>query len=176
MPNALHPYLRRLAFLIPFLTLPLLRVQAALDQDDILTKLSPAQIEAQLPDASPISYYFYAERLMKAGDNPDALRWFYVGQLRLRIFLQAQPGQDISPLRALNESIGRPINQYGAHHQDEWLAAIDGALAWDAAHDNALTPKQQFSKIYAAQRDSLEKFKDFIRSHSQQIEAGATGH
>jgi hypothetical protein len=41
--------------------------QAAMESDDILAKLSPAEIEARLPNEHPSAYYLYAGRLMKAG-------------------------------------------------------------------------------------------------------------
>jgi hypothetical protein len=143
-------------------------IQAALQSNDILT-LSPAEIEAQLPNEHPSTYYLYAGRLMKAGDLSGALRWFYIGQLRWRIDLLAHPGQhggqDDGLFGLINQSLEKPLTEYGASHMDQWLAAIDAALAWDDAHDNGDTAKDKFPSIYAAQRARLVKLKSYIANH-----------
>lgn len=150
-------------------------LQAALQSDDILTRLSPAEIEAQLPNEHPANYYLYAARLEKAGDFPDALRWFFIGQLRYRVYLQAHPGEDSSLFASLNYSMGPPLNRYGALHMDRWLAAIDASLAWDDAHANAYTDKNKFASVYAEQRAGLVKLKSYLVSHADQLKASASG-
>jgi hypothetical protein len=95
--------------------------------------------------------------------------------LRYRIYLQAHPDQDSSLFGALNQSIGIPLNRYGALHIDQWLAAIDGALAWDDAHANGYTEKNKFASVYAAQRTGLAKLKGDILSHADQLQARANG-
>jgi hypothetical protein len=139
-------------------------LQAALQSKDILT-LSPAEIEAQLPNEHPSTCYLYAGRLMKAGDFSGALRWFYIGQLRWRVNLLAHPGQDASLFGLINRSLEKPLTEYGSSHMDQWLAAIDAALAWDDAHDNADTAKDKFASIYAAQRARLVKMRSYIAEH-----------
>ena len=176
MPNLRVSWFVRFSALVSAPILALSCAHAALDQNDILFKLSPAAIESQLPAEHPANYYLYAGRLMKAGDLPDALRWFYIGQLRYRVYLKAHPGEDSSAFGALNQSLGRTLNKYGALHRDQWLAAIDGALAWDDAHDNAFTPKDQFASVYALQRAGLLKLKNFIEIHSDGLQAAAKGH
>ena len=42
---------------------------------------------------------------------------------------------------ALTEQVGRPVNEYIAGNVDEWLAAMQWALDWDAANDNGVTSK-----------------------------------
>jgi len=151
------------------------RVHADWQTNDVLTKLSPAEIEAQLPNEDPAYYLVYASRWMKAGDLPAAMRWFYIGQLRHRVSVQANPKQDTTLFAALSAGLGGPMNRYGALHIDQWLAAIDGALAWDAAHANGLTDKDKFAVIYGAQRDGLTKLKSYMVSHQAQFVAAATG-
>jgi len=149
-------------------------VLATLDPKDVLTQLSPAEIEAQLPNEHPSSYYLYAGRLMKAGDKAGALRWFYIGQLRYRIYIKAHPGEDSSLFGSLNQ-MGTVLNRYGALHRDEWLGAIDAALAWDDTHINGPSPKEKFQSICDEQRAGLLKLKSYIVSNIDQLAAAANG-
>jgi hypothetical protein len=150
-----------------------------LTQEEILRQLTPAQIEARLPDASPEDYYLYAGRLLKAGDLDAALRWFYIGQLRFRIYVLAHPQLDPSGapalLASLTQALGAPLNRYGGQHIDRWLAAIDAALAWDDAHDNAFSPKKDFPEIYAQQRAGLARLKQMILARRSEITQAANG-
>jgi hypothetical protein len=59
---------------------------------------------------------------------------------------------------------------------DQWLAAIDAALAWDDAHDNGYTDKNKFAAFYAEQRAGLVKLKTYLVSHADQLKAVANGH
>src|SRR3954463_13174945 len=86
--------------------------QAIISSDDILTRLSPAEIEARLPGEHPGMYYLYSARLAGAGDSVGALRWFYIGQLRYRVFLQSHPGEDRTAFSGLNASMGPALNHY----------------------------------------------------------------
>ena len=149
-------------------------VLATLDPKDVLTQLSPAEIEAQLPNEHPSNYYLYAGRLMKAGDKAGALRWFYIGQLRYRIYIKAHPGEDSSLFGSLNQ-MGTVLNRYGALHRDEWLGAIDAALAWDDTHINGPSPKEKFQSICDEQRAGLLKLKSYIVSNIDQLAAAASG-
>src|SRR5689334_9712989 len=83
---------------------------------DDLKKLPPPKIEAALPNHHPSAYYGYAIRLFDQGKKDDAVFWFYVGQLRWRFYLKANPNLDPSgdpaALGALNATIGPTINGY----------------------------------------------------------------
>jgi hypothetical protein len=71
--------------------------------------------------------------------------WFYAGQIRYRAYLKHNPRLDPSGDPALfaspSEVIGRPINEYAFGHVPSLAAAIDHALAWDAAHADPYAPK-----------------------------------
>src|SRR6187455_3087399 len=75
-----------------------------------LKNLPPAKIEAALPNREPSVYYGYAIRLFDQGEKDDAVFWFYVGQLRSRFYLKANPdlnpGDDPAAYSALNATIG----------------------------------------------------------------------
>ena len=70
-------------------------LHAALSPED-LKKLPPATIEAALPNEHPSVYYGYAARLFREEKKDEAVFWFYVGQLRYRFHLKANPNMDPS--------------------------------------------------------------------------------
>jgi hypothetical protein len=57
---------------------------------------------------------------------------------------------------ALSEQVGRPVNEYIAGDVDEWLAAMNWALEWDAANDNNITSKTEHADALESVRSGLE--------------------
>ncbi len=136
--------------------------------------IPPDQIEAALPDEHPAAFYVYAKRLFEEGRKDDAVFWFYVGQLRYRFYLRANPKLDPSGdpavFSSLSATIGKGINEYAGGSVKGWMAAIDRALKWDAEHANGFTSKEKFAKIYEENREGLKQMReqlgtqrDFIR-------------
>lgn len=136
---------------------------------DIKT-LPPSQIEAKLPAEHPSSYYGYAGRLFSEGKKDEAVLWFYVGQLRYRIYLNANPPSDPSGdpalFASLNATVGQKINEYAGGDPKMWAAQIAGALKWDDKHSNDFTSKKKFKEVHAEIRAGLAKL-------GKQIEDGA---
>lgn len=164
----------------PLLTLLLLSTATAtplfaeLSTDDI-QHLPPAEIEARLPQAHPASCYAYAARLFGEGRRDDAVRWFYVGQLRFRIHLKASPnldpGGEPALFASLNATIGREVNEYAGGDVEAWVAEIGKALAWDSQHPNALTPKEAHAAVHAEIRRGLEALAQQISGSAEKIRA-----
>lgn len=144
------------------------------------SKMSPAQVEASLPRSHPAEYYLYAQRLFQTGRRDDAVFWFYVGQLRYRLHLSANPqlpeSGDPAAFAALNDSIGRSINEYAGGNPTTWVTAIDRALAWDRTTPNYFTSKQRFSKQYSDVRTGLGKLREMIQSDAQDIKNERTNN
>ncbi len=138
-----------------------------------LKKLPPAKIEAALPNRDPSAYYGYAIRLFDEGKKDDAVFWFYVGQLRSRFYLKANPslhpGDDPAAFSALNATIGPTINGYAGGNVKEWGKAIDRALKWDAKMTNGFTSKEKFAAIYEENRAGLKKMRDQLESQADSI-------
>jgi hypothetical protein len=112
---------------------------------DDYTRQSPPQLMANIERKHPSAFYALAKRLFEAGQRDEAVFWFYAGQIRYRAYLKLNPGLDPSGDPALfaspSEVIGRPINEYAFGHVPSLAAAIDRALAWDAAHADPYAPK-----------------------------------
>ena len=142
---------------------------AALTPDEIKTLPRP-EIEAKLPGEHPSSYYSYANRLFFEGKKDEAILWFYVGQLRYRIYLKANPPSDPSGdpalFASLNATVGQKINEYAGGDPKMWAAQITGALKWDDKHSNDFSSKKKFKEVHAEIRAGLAKL-------GKQIESGA---
>ena len=117
------------------------------------------ELIASAAQMHPAGYFALADRLFRDGRREDAARWLYVGQIRYRFHLAANPGApqsgDPALFASLMESVGRPINEYAGGNVDGWLAAIDAALAWDAANPNGFTSKSAHAGELAATRSGL---------------------
>lgn len=122
-----------------------------------------AQIIANATDVHPATLYILAARLMREGRMEEAVRWFYIGQLRYRFHLASDPatGANDQPLfSALSESVGRPINEYAFGDVDAAVSQIDAALAWDAEHPNNFTSKERYADELAEVRAGLQTLRD----------------
>ncbi len=134
---------------------------------DDLADQTPAQLKENIEKKHPADYYLLASRLFKdPATKQEALFWFYVGQIRYRYYLAANP--DLPPdgdpavFASLSETIGRPINEYAGGKPDIWLAEMNHALEWDAAHSNDFTPKSKSPERYAQIRAGLVALRDHI--------------
>lgn len=133
---------------------------------------TPEQIIAGAETIHPAGLYVLASKLMAAGRKDEAVRWFYIGQLRYRFHLMTEPpnAADEHPLfGALSETVGRPVNEYAFGDIDGAAAGIDAALAWDAAHPNGTTSKDSYPEQLAQVREGLEKLRDDMLARKGEI-------
>jgi len=147
-------------------------LHAALSPDD-LKKLPPATIEAALPHEHPSAYYGYAARLFREGKKDDAVFWFYVGQLRYRFHLKANPNIDATGdpalFSSLSATVGKTINEYAGGNVKDWVKAINRALKWDDESPNGFTSKKKFATIYEENHAGLKKMRDQVESQADSI-------
>jgi hypothetical protein len=106
---------------------------------------SVPQLIENIERKHPVTFYVLAKRLFEGEQKDEAVFWFYAGQIRYRAYLKHNPRLDPSGepalFASLSEVIGRPINEYAFGHLPSLAAAIDRALAWDAAHADPYAPK-----------------------------------
>ena len=145
---------------------------AEADMPADLAQQTPEQIIAQAERIHPAGLYVLASKLMAAGRADEAVVWFYIGQLRYRFLLLTEP-PDVADERilfsALSESVGRPINEYAFGDIPAAIGQIDEALAWDAAHPNALTPKEDHPAQLAETREGLRALRDQMLTRQDEI-------
>ena len=144
-----------------------------MNQAESITEQSPDSLMARAETLQPAELYVPAAKLMGAGRTDEAVKWFYIGQLRYRFHLaatQPPPGSNDRVLfSALSESVGRPINEYAFGDVDAAVAQIDGALAWDEANDNGFTSKTRYSSELAETRNGLQAMRDDMISKKDEI-------
>ncbi|RYF22787.1 MAG: hypothetical protein EOO33_14870 [Comamonadaceae bacterium] len=137
--------------------------------------LPAAEVEAGLPESHPAAIYAYAKRLFAEGRRDEAVTWFYVGQLRFRFHLAASPtlprSGDPALMASLNASVGQVLNEWAGGSPQGWADSIDKALAWDAAHPNAVTSQQAHEKAWKDTRSGLAELRDSILANAQSIRA-----
>lgn len=122
----------------------------------------------------PAEIYQIAARLVQVeGREDEAVKWFYIGQLRYRFHLRATqppPHSNESVLfAALSETVGQPVNQYAFGDVDGLSTQIEEALTWDTAHDNRLTSKSRYPEALAAVRSELESFRHEMLARKVEI-------
>lgn len=142
------------------------------DMSADLAQQTPEQIIAQAERIHPAGLYVLASKLMAAGRPDDAVRWFYIGQLRYRFLIAAEPSNVADErilFSALSESVGRPINEYAFGDVDAAVAQIDAALAWDDAHPNGYTSKDDHAAQLETVRAGLQDLRDQMLTSKDEI-------
>ena len=137
-----------------------------------LDDLSNTEIQAQAADLHPAALYLLSSRLLAEGQGQEAANWMYAGQLRYRFLITAggDAAQDEGVLfSALSEQVGRPVNEYIGGNVDEWLAAMQWALDWDAANDNTITSKTEHADALEQVRSGLESLMADVEANRESI-------
>jgi hypothetical protein len=133
-----------------------------------------------IPDQHPAFYYILANRLYAANRKDEAVFWFYAGQLRYRIRLACHPelAPDTEPalFGSLQETVGRPVNEYGFGDLTALPAALERVLAWDAASRNGFEPKAACGGAIAEQRRGLGQLIAQVRADPDAIRRQRTAN
>lgn len=124
----------------------------------------PIAASAQSTSSHPIEQIQQAAQLFERGQREEAVYLYYVGQLRLRIYLMARPNlpPDGEPALAasLFEVVGRPINEWAAGDIDQLVATLDRVIDWHAANDDQLTPKARHRRAHRQNVAGLRDLRD----------------
>ena len=137
---------------------------------------APDTTMAALPWAG---FYQKANEEYAAGNRDQAVTFFYVGQLRGRVLVECQqvrPDGEPALLASLNESVGRVMNEYAGGSPSGWAAAIDRALAYDAANPDPATPSAECRAERERQRVGLTELRDHILANVDQIREQRTAN
>lgn len=138
-----------------------------------LARMTPQQIEAQATELHPAALYVLASRLLRQERYDDAVRWFYIGQLRYRFHLAVandeERREEATLFGALSENVGRPINEYAFGDVDAAVRQIDAALAWDAEQPNGFTDKVAHAQTWQDVRKGLTELRNKMLAEKAQI-------
>lgn len=119
----------------------------------------------------PADDYVTAVEAFNAGERLEGVCLFYRGQFRFRTHLSARPAAvaagEGALMGSLNESVGRPLNEWAGGDRDDWLAVLDCGLGWAAAADDPFTPRAAFPAAWAEQRAGFQALRDQIASTSR---------
>lgn len=138
-----------------------------------------AQIQAEAGSLHPAALYVMAGRLLAEGRYQEAANWMYAGQLRYRFMIAAlgeAAGNDRVLFSALSEQVGRPVNEYIGGDPDEWIEAMEWALEWDDATENAVTSKTAHAAVLQEVRQGLERLIAQVDSSRDEIREQRTAN
>lgn len=153
------------AFILPVFMLMVFASKQGQTQslDDGLPELAEQSIEQILDGVQakhPLNYIFLAMKLFSQGEADQAVKWFYVAQIRYRAHLKARPDLEPSGDPALFGSmmavVGPSINQYAAKDSDHWAALIDAAVEWHHTNDDLFLDKASYQEVYLEVLGGLE--------------------
>ena len=117
----------------------------------------------------PLAAFELSKRLWEAGARTKPFSFFYLGQLRFRARLLANPNGDPTGGRALFDALmsamGPPINQYAFGDIPALLATIDRVIAWDDGHADDYAPPRTREEAKAG----LKKMRADVVSRQDEI-------
>ena len=117
----------------------------------------------------PLAAFELSKRLWEAGRKDEAVFFLYLGQLRFRARLLANPNGDPTGGRALFDALmsamGPPINQYAFGDIPALLATIDRVIAWDDGHADDYAPLRTREEAKAG----LKKMRADVVSRQDEI-------
>ncbi len=129
--------------------------------------------EQELISSHPAKYIELAAQLFKAGNFDESVFWYYVGQMRFRAHLEANPNLDPSSDPALYASlkyvVGTPLNEYAGGNPDNWIKLIEEAIEWNRKNPNLYTKKDQYPDIYKKIDANFNEFRDYVFNNKDEI-------
>ncbi|WP_139326939.1 hypothetical protein [Shewanella sp. UCD-KL21] len=138
-----------------------------------IAQQSVKEIQQDITSKHPSSYIILAAKLLKEGKPDEAAKWYYVGQMRFRAYLMANPNIDPSGDPALYSSlkyvVGTPINEYAGQNPDHWVDLIEESIKWNSENPNGFTPKLSNKEIYAEVEASFIEFRDYVLNNKEKI-------
>lgn len=151
----------------------LLFISQAQAEQKTMNDMSIKELTAQATTMHPAGFYVLATKLFRKDKMEDAVFWYYVGQIRYRFHLAANPNLEKSGDPALYSSlqniVGTPINQYAGGDPDFWAASVKKARKWDGKNPNSFTSKEKYQKEYNEVLSGMDKMISYIEKNKKQI-------
>lgn len=138
-----------------------------------ITDQTVDEIKQNITDKHPVSYIVLAAKLFNDGKSDDAVKWYYVGQMRFSAYLMANPNIEPSGDPALYSSleyvVGTPINEYAGENPEHWVELIEESIKWNAENSNGFTPKSSNREIYAEVEANFIEFRNYVFNNKEKI-------
>ncbi len=142
-------------------------------RESILPEQNLDELITDIENKHPVTYFLLAGNVFNEGDKDRAVEWYYIGQIRFRAYLMANPDLDPSADGALYASLksvlGPQINEYAGADPDKWVTLIDNAIIWHRSHPNGHTPKNTYPDIYAEVEAGFMSFKQQVAKNKVEI-------
>ncbi len=142
-------------------------------EQDKYTRMGVEDLRQQASELHPSALYILAGKLFSDGKKDEAIFWFYVGQIRYRFLLGANPKLDPSGesavFSALQSTVGRRINEYAGGDPDTWVAMIKKARQWDRDNPNEFTSKQEHHVLHQEILGGLDQMTSHIENNKESI-------
>lgn len=156
-------------------TLLLSTVALATDSNstDNPEEMTVESIKQNITDKHPLNYIILASMLFNEGQKDEAVKWYYIGQIRFRAYLNANPDLAASGDPALYSSlkyvVGTPINEYAGQNPDNWAKLIKDAITWHRNNPNGFMPKSENVDIYTEIENSFIELYEWILLNKEEI-------
>jgi hypothetical protein len=141
-------------------------------------EMTPEELKAEIERRHPADYYRLADMLLAKDRKNEATFYFYLGQLRYRFHLAANPnlrkGEDDALFGSLSEALGPRINEWAFGDLRQLVITFDKVLDWDDFHENGFTSKTEHEAKWNDIREGLFKLCEHVRVNLDQIRAERT--
>jgi len=140
--------------------------------------MTPEELKADIERRHPADYYRLADMLFAKNSKNEATFYFYLGQLRFRFHLAANPnlrkGEDGALFGSLSETLGSRINEWAFGDLRQLVITFDKVLDWDDFHENGFTSKAEYEARWNEIRQGLFELCEHVRLNVDQIRAERT--
>lgn len=125
-----------------------------------------ARLAQRLDNQHPVKYYERAIELFAQGRRDDAVFLYYLGQLRWRVYLDANPtlppDGDAAIFASLSDMAGSIINEYAGGDIPTWARIMQAVLDYDRAHPDRFTAKTATPQVRDKIRKGLAELRDHV--------------
>jgi hypothetical protein len=134
---------------------------------------SITSLKFEITDKHPSAYMLLANKLFSENYKDEAVIWFYVGQIRYRAYLKANPtlprSGDPALFSSLMSVVGTPINEYAGGDIEAWAQQISHALTWHQQNPDGFLDKDKHAMIYAEIESGLKSLQNKIINDKENI-------
>jgi hypothetical protein len=170
LPSEHSPHLDFMsrAFLISAATVLIFPQIAPAHEPDAVQTIE--QLELGIQNKAPDTYSALATELFRNGQKDDAAFWYYVGELRYRLWLlarakSAEASDEQAHFWLLSQSVGQSIYENADRRSAVLMRAIDRALQWDLEQPNGFTSKSVFRAEHETARQELLALRERLKEN-----------
>ena len=135
--------------------------------NDIYTVVEKLEME------HPSGFFKEAGKRFTAGEKNDAAFLFYLGELRYKYYLSAnpnfQPDGEPAVYSSLQSSLGEEINYSLNDSVDNYISIMDSVISWDKSHDFIFFSKSKFPEKHQEILNGLIELRQYVFDNKEDI-------